>query len=81
MSRHLERRFNPKKLIIDNIIRGDIDDFFEEDSIVLGDSLALLVNLTILERVALEVMLPSLLTSLPQWRWFKTLFLLVYKNY
>ena len=74
MSRHLERRFNPKKLITDNIIRGDIDDFFEEDSIVLGDSLVLLVNLTILERVALEVMLPSLLTSRPQWRWFKMFF-------
>lgn len=36
-----------KKLIADNIIRGDIDDFSEEDSIVLGDSLALHANLTI----------------------------------
>ena len=36
-----------KKLIADNIIRGDIDDFSEEDSIVLGDSLALRANLTI----------------------------------
>ena len=64
MSRHLERRFNPKKLITDNIIRGDIDDFFKEDSIILGDSLALRVNLTIVERVTLELMLPSLLTAI-----------------
>ena len=63
MSLHLERRFNPKKLIIDNIIRGDIEYFFEEDSIVLCDSLALHVNLTIVERVTLEVMLPLLLTA------------------
>ena len=63
MSLHLERRFNPKKLIIDNIIRGDIEYFFEEDSIVLCDSLALHVNLTIVERVTLEVILPSLLTA------------------
>ena len=64
MSRHLERRFNPKKLIIDNIIRGDIEYFFEEDSIVLCDSLALHVNLTIVERVTLEVILPSLTANL-----------------
>lgn len=36
-----------KKLIADNIIRGDLDDFSEEDSIILGDSLALRANLTI----------------------------------
>lgn len=36
-----------KKLIADNIIRGDLDDFSEEDSIVLGDSLAVRANLTI----------------------------------
>ena len=61
MSQHLERRFNPKKLIIDNIIRGDIEYFFEEDSIILCDSFALHVNLTIVERVTLEV--PSQLTA------------------
>ena len=36
-----------KKLIANNIIRGDLDDFSEEDSIILGDSLALRANLTI----------------------------------
>ena len=39
MSLNFQRRFNQKKLIADNIIRGDIEDFFEEDSIILGDSL------------------------------------------
>lgn len=81
MSRHLERRFNPKKLIIDNIIRGDIEYFFEEDSIVLCDSLALHVNLTIVERVTLEVILPSLLTANLIRDGLKCFFLLVYKNY
>ena len=36
-----------KSLIADNIVRGDLDDFSEKDSIVLGDSLALRANLTI----------------------------------
>lgn len=36
-----------KKLIADNIVRGDLDDFSEDNSIVLGDSLALRANLTI----------------------------------
>ena len=36
-----------KSLIADNIVRGDLDDFSEKDSIVLGDSLASRANLTI----------------------------------
>ena len=74
MSLNFQRRFNPKKLITDNIIRGDIEYFFEEDSIVLCDSLALHVNLTIVERVTLEVMLPSLLTARPKPGRFKSAF-------
>lgn len=36
-----------KELIAENIVRGDLDDFTDESSIVIGDSLAQRANLTI----------------------------------
>lgn len=40
-----------KKLIAENIIRGNLDDFFKEDSIILGESLAARTGLRIGDNV------------------------------